>query len=170
MSSTDDTDKVTNTDSMAMAKRVLQSIGPAVIQHAITQQTRRGEIFMVRQHACGIVFGLAVFFVAVSAEAVSPRNPYRTFNLGGVNYGSMRWEQAQRQGRRVWPYYGRSSRSSRRSRPTIVFGGIGAAGGGVVTRQGGKTTSSAAGSGIATSKSTKSPQSSATTSPQNESD
>ena len=77
-----------------------------------------------------------------TAEAVSPRNPYRTFNLGGVNYGSMRWEQAQRQGRRVWPYNGRYSRSSRRSGPTFAFGGIGGAGGGVIVRQGGRTTSS----------------------------
>ena len=29
--------------------------------------------------------------------AVSPRNPYRSFNLSGVNYGSMRWERTQRQ-------------------------------------------------------------------------
>ena len=27
------------------------------------------------------------------AFAVSPRNPYRSFNLSGVNYGSMRWER-----------------------------------------------------------------------------
>lgn len=77
-----------------------------------------------------------------TAEAVSPRNPYRTFNLGGVNYGSMRWEQAQRQGRRVWPYYGRYSRSSRRSGPTMTFGGVSGAGGGVIVRQGGRTTGS----------------------------
>ena len=31
------------------------------------------------------------------AFAVSPRNPYRSFNLSGVNYGSMRWERTQRQ-------------------------------------------------------------------------
>ena len=80
--------------------------------------------------------------VPTTAEAVSPRNPYRTFNLGGVNYGSMRWEQAQRQGRRVWPYYGRYSRSARRSGPTMTLGGISGAGGGVIVRQGGRTTSS----------------------------
>ncbi len=80
--------------------------------------------------------------VPTTAEAVSPRNPYRTFNLGGVNYGSMRWEQAQRQGRRVWPYNGRYSRSSRRSNPTMTLGGISGAGGGVIVRQGGRTTSS----------------------------
>ncbi len=40
-----------------------------------------------------------------TASAVSPNNPYRTFNLSGINYGSMRWEQAQQRGQRVWPYY-----------------------------------------------------------------
>jgi hypothetical protein len=80
--------------------------------------------------------------VPTTAEAVSPRNPYRTFNLGGVNYGSMRWEQAQRQGRRVWPYNGRYSRSTRRSGPTMTLGGFSGAGGGVIVRQGGRTTSS----------------------------
>jgi len=89
-----------------------------------------------------------------TAEAVSPRNPYRTFNLGGVNYGSMRWEQAQRQGRRVWPYYGRYSRSSRRSGPTIAFGGIGGAGGGAIVRQGGRTTSSTTSGTVTRSQST----------------
>ncbi len=89
-----------------------------------------------------IVTGLAVAMSAGEAEAVSPRNPYRTFNLSGVNYGSMRWEQAQRKGRRVWPYYGRSSRSSRRSRPTLVIGGVTGGGGGAVVRQGSTTTGS----------------------------
>ena len=89
-----------------------------------------------------IATGLAVAMSAGEAEAVSPRNPYRTFNLIGVNYGSMRWEQAQRKGRRVWPYYGRSSRSSRRSRPTLVVGGVTGGGGGAVVRQGSTTTGS----------------------------
>jgi hypothetical protein len=26
-------------------------------------------------------------------RSFSPRNPYTSFNIGGVNYGSMRWEQ-----------------------------------------------------------------------------
>ena len=51
----------------------------------------------------GIVSCCGLF--ATEARAVSPRNPYRTFNLSGVNYGSMQWERAQRQGKRVWPYY-----------------------------------------------------------------
>ncbi|MBM4021790.1 MAG: hypothetical protein FJ284_06035 [Planctomycetes bacterium] len=32
------------------------------------------------------------------AHAVSPQNPYRSFNLSGINYGSMQWERARRQG------------------------------------------------------------------------
>ena len=50
--------------------------------------------------ACGL--GLCLAFAA-EARAVSPRNPYRTFNLSGLNYGSMQWEKAQRQGKRVGP-------------------------------------------------------------------
>lgn len=49
--------------------------------------------------ACGLALGLAL---PAEARAVSPRNPYRTFNLSGLNYGSMQWEKAQRQGKRVW--------------------------------------------------------------------
>ena len=42
--------------------------------------------------------------LAVSeARAVSPRNPYRSFNLSGINYGSMQWERAQRQGKGSGP-------------------------------------------------------------------
>lgn len=37
---------------------------------------------------------------ATPAFAISPRNPYRSFNLSGVNYGSMQWERAQR--KRSW--------------------------------------------------------------------
>lgn len=50
-----------------------------------------------------------------TAEARNPRNPYSSFNLSGINYGSQRWEQAQREGRRVWPYYNTPSRTSTRS-------------------------------------------------------
>lgn len=50
--------------------------------------------------ACGLALCLAF---AAEARAVSPRNPYRTFNLSGLNYGSMQWEKAQRQGKRVGP-------------------------------------------------------------------
>ncbi len=65
---------------------------------------------------------------APEAHAVSPRNPYRSFNLSGVNYGSMQWERAQRQGKRVWPYYNTPSRGSSRG-GTVVAGGAGAGGG-----------------------------------------
>jgi hypothetical protein len=70
----------------------------------------------------------SAFAVVPEARAVSPRNPYRSFNLSGVNYGSMQWERAQRQGKRVWPYSNTPSRSSSRS-SSVVVGGAGAGGG-----------------------------------------
>jgi hypothetical protein len=87
---------------------------------------RLARRFTVATIACGV----ALAFTA-EARAVSPRNPYRTFNLSGVNYGSMRWEQAQRQGQRVWPYYGTSAWSSSRS-GNVVVGGFGGGGTGAV--------------------------------------
>ena len=73
--------------------------------------------------------------LAVSeARAVSPRNPYRSFNLSGINYGSMQWERAQRQGKRVWPYYNTPSRSYSSSSGTVVGGTT--AGGGVIMQNG----------------------------------
>ena len=74
---------------------------------------------------------VAALSIPTAAEAVSPRNPYRSFNLSGVNYGSMRWEKAQRQGRRVWPYYNTPSRSSSRS-GNVVVGGMTGTGGAVM--------------------------------------
>ena len=68
---------------------------------------------------------LCVAFAATPASASSPQNPYRTFNLSGINYGSMQWERAQREGRRVWPYYNAPYAASR-SAPTVVVGGVGA--------------------------------------------
>ena len=59
-----------------------------------------------------------------SADAISPRNPYRSFNLGGVNYGSMRWERAHRQGRSSWPKNKSARRPQTRGNRTMVIGGI----------------------------------------------
>ena len=44
---------------------------------------------------------MSAILVATPSEAISPQNPYRSFNLSGINYGSMQWERAQREGRRV---------------------------------------------------------------------
>jgi len=86
--------------------------------------------------ACGLALALTA-----EARAVSPRNPYRSFNLSGLNYGSMQWEKAQRQGKRVWPYYntpaGQSSRIG-----NVTVGGFGGAGGGAVIQGGGSSRSS----------------------------
>ena len=53
----------------------------------------------------------ALFAVSRPAEAqISRNNPYRSFNLTGVNYGSMQWEaKHKRQGNKSWST-GRSQR------------------------------------------------------------
>jgi hypothetical protein len=79
---------------------------------------------------------LAVAVVATvgrPAAARSPRNPYSSFNLSGMNYGAMQWERAQRQGKRVWPYYNSPTpRYSRGGSVGTVGVGGGVIGGGTV--------------------------------------
>ena len=70
------------------------------------------------------------------AFAVSPRNPYRSFNLSGVNYGSMRWERTQRQKQssgsfNKWPVGNSRTRSSRSMRVDRFRNGIYISSGGV---------------------------------------
>lgn len=77
---------------------------------------------------------LLASIAATPAAAISPRNPYRSFNLSGVNYGSMQWERAQREGRSVWPYY---DSPSRRSSGVWVAGGTAGGGGGAIVTAGG---------------------------------
>jgi hypothetical protein len=72
---------------------------------------RRLRLFVVFAAACA-----AVLLGTLSAQAVSPRNPYRTFNLSGINYGSMQWERSHRQGTRAWPSKAAPTRKSRRYR------------------------------------------------------
>jgi hypothetical protein len=43
---------------------------------------------------------LAIDVRSTAAAPVSTRNPYRSFNISGVNYGSMRWERQN--GGRSW--------------------------------------------------------------------
>ena len=81
---------------------------------------------MILAIACGLALG-----VTAEARAVSPRNPYRSFNLSGINYGSMQWERAQQQGKRVWPYDNTPSGSYQRG-SNVAVGGF--AGGTVVQR------------------------------------
>lgn len=73
---------------------------------------------------CGAAF-------APSSARAAPRNPYSGFNLSGINYGAQQWDRAQREGRRVWPYYNTPSRSY--GGGTVAAGGfVGGAGGGVI--------------------------------------
>ncbi len=77
-----------------------------------------------------VVAGLA--FLAPPALARNPPNPYSSFNLSGINYGSMQWERDQRAGKRVWPYDNQPSGGGARS--TVSTGGWGGGVGGAVVR------------------------------------
>jgi hypothetical protein len=51
---------------------------------------------MTRAIAFSLAFLFALIIVGVrSADAglISNNNPYRSFNISGVNYGSMQWER-----------------------------------------------------------------------------
>jgi hypothetical protein len=54
-----------------------------------------------------LVAGAALLSMQGSADAapVSLNNPYRSFNITGVNYGSTRWE-TQHRGRSMRAYHG----------------------------------------------------------------
>ncbi len=44
-----------------------------------------------------LVLAFVISFDRPSAQAqISRENPYRSFNISGVNYGSMRWEEQHR--------------------------------------------------------------------------
>jgi hypothetical protein len=75
------------------------------------------------------IVGLAAALAATPSAAVSQQNPYRSFNLSGINYGSMQWERAQREGRSVWPYFNTPPRPAPRS-SGIWLGGVAGGGGG----------------------------------------
>jgi hypothetical protein len=53
---------------------------------------------MIRNLALAVVAAAALGVMGSRAEAapVSAGNPYRSFNISGVNYGSVRWERAHR--------------------------------------------------------------------------
>jgi len=80
-----------------------------------------------------LVAGIVVTGPATTAQAAGPRNPYSSFNLSGINYGSQQWERDQRAGRVVWPYYNTPSRSYSRG-SNVSVGGV--AGGGAVIQGG----------------------------------
>jgi hypothetical protein len=52
---------------------------------------------MIRRLALPMLL-LSSAFVASSASAypISQNNPYRSFNITGINYGSMQWERDHR--------------------------------------------------------------------------
>ncbi len=44
-----------------------------------------------------------------AARTISPRNPYRSFNISGINYGSMKWENSRRSRSNYRSHMSRSS-------------------------------------------------------------
>lgn len=44
-----------------------------------------------------LAFGLALLFLPASEAqaAKKPQNPYSSFNLSGINYGSQQWQKSQ---------------------------------------------------------------------------
>lgn len=85
-----------------------------------------------------LLSAVAVAVLATPAQAISPQNPYRTFNLSGINYGSMQWERDQRAGRRVWPYFNTPTRTTTRDSGLWVGGVVGGgAGAGTIIQAGG---------------------------------
>lgn len=60
-----------------------------------------------------VVILLELFAASSSAaRTISPRNPYRSYNISGVNYGSMHWERTHR-GRSNYRYRSNSYRFRR---------------------------------------------------------
>lgn len=56
-----------------------------------------------------LLMALVLAMPSAQAHRISRRNPYRTFNLSGLNYGSIRWEQ-QRQRKSTHVRYHQPSR------------------------------------------------------------
>jgi hypothetical protein len=95
---------------------------------------------MFRRHLLPLLVAASAAFLTLPvspALARNPPNPYSSFNLSGINYGSMQWERDQRAGKRVWPYYNQPTGGGARS--TVAAGGFsGAVGGAVVRPNGGR--------------------------------
>ncbi|RLS76303.1 MAG: hypothetical protein DWI03_09560 [Planctomycetota bacterium] len=89
---------------------------------------------IVAHRAFVLLVCLLAAFVASPSLAAGPRNPYSSFNLSGVNYGAQQWDRAQREGRRVWPYYNQPQRTT--PRPAGMSTGIVSAGPGMVIQGG----------------------------------
>lgn len=71
---------------------------------------------MVRYSLLLAAFALVVVFARPAEAQISRNNPYRSFNLTGVNYGSMQWQaKHKRQTGKTWST-GRSHRPFFRSR------------------------------------------------------
>jgi hypothetical protein len=49
--------------------------------------------------AAAVILGVVLAGpTAAPGQQISKNNPYRSFNISGINYGSMQWEKEHRQG------------------------------------------------------------------------
>jgi len=87
-----------------------------------------------RPFALAAVVAVVLLVSGPHAEGRNPPNPYSSFNLSGINYGAMQWERAQRQGKRVWPYYNTPSRTISRGRAVSMGAVCGGRSGGSTFR------------------------------------
>jgi hypothetical protein len=76
---------------------------PAHASHGIMRTRKVGLLPLRRNHAMTRTIILALSIVAAAsivnvaaAQPISRNNPYRSFNISGVNYGSQRWEREHR--------------------------------------------------------------------------
>jgi hypothetical protein len=63
---------------------------------------------MSRKFYVAVIVGLVASFFSAgesSGAVVSPRNPYRSFNISGINYASMQWEKQHRKSTRGQTQY-----------------------------------------------------------------
>jgi hypothetical protein len=60
---------------------------------------------MIRLSLIAVAVALALSSSSTTAaQPISPHNPYRSFNISGVNYGSQQWERAHRGNRGHYHY------------------------------------------------------------------
>lgn len=59
---------------------------------------------MARVGFLALILSVVALLMPAEAQAdvISKNNPYRSFNVSGVNYGSMRWEQQHKRSQKVW--------------------------------------------------------------------
>ena len=70
---------------------------------------------MMRRIVLALALLLAPGFISTaSAQPISRQNPYRSFNITGINYGSQQWERQHHGRYSNWGYRGHAGLFRRR--------------------------------------------------------